>query len=133
MADVTFLNIVKWTDAECREYLEAQRWPDGPVCPKCGTAEPYTINRKSATKNVVSKLYRCRSCKKQFTATVGTIFEDSKIPLSKWFAAIYLMCASKKGMSAHQIHRELDVTYKSAWFMCHRASAKRCATRMVCR
>ena len=120
MADVTFLNIVKWTDAECREYLEAQRWPDGPVCPKCGTAEPYTINRKSATKNVVSKLYRCRSCKKQFTATVGTIFEDSKIPLSKWFAAIYLMCASKKGMSAHQIHRELDVTYKSAWFMCHR-------------
>lgn len=120
MADVSFLSVMKWTDEQCREYLEAQRWPTGPICPKCGAAEPWTINRKSATKNLVQKLYRCRSCKKQYTATVGTIFEDSKVPLSKWFAAIYLMCASKKGMSAHQIHRELDVTYKTAWFMCHR-------------
>lgn len=120
MADVTFLNIMKWSDQECREYLEAQRWPNGPVCPKCGEAEHWTINRKSATKNIVKTLYRCKGCKKQYSATVGTVFEDSKIPLSKWFAAIYLMCASKKGVSAHQIHRELEVTYKSAWFMCHR-------------
>ncbi len=122
MADVTFLNIMKWSDEQCREYLESQRWPDGPICPKCGESEHWTINRKSATKNVVKKLYRCKNkeCGKQYTATVGTIFEDSKIPLSKWFAAIYLMCASKKGTSAHQIHREMDVTYKSAWFMCHR-------------
>jgi transposase-like protein len=122
MADATFLSIMKWSDEECRKYLEGKRWPDGPHCPKCGTAEHWTIKRKSATKNVVKTLYRCKNkdCLKQYTATVGTIFEDSKIPLSKWFAAIYLMCASKKGVSAHQIHRELEVTYKSAWFMCHR-------------
>src|SRR5205085_1384807 len=65
-------------------------------------------------------LLRCKACKKQFTVMVGTIFEDSHIPLAKWFAAIYLMNASKKGVSAHQIHRMLGITYKSAWFMCHR-------------
>lgn len=96
------------------------RWPDGPHCPKCGAAKPWKLTRKSKTKNVVATLYRCRACKRQFTATVGTIFEDSKIPLSKWFAVIYLMSASKKGISAHQIHRQLHITYKSAWFMCHR-------------
>jgi transposase-like protein len=120
MASVTFLSILKWTDEQCRDYLEAERWPNGPICPKCGSADYWTINRKSATKHLVKKLYRCKSCKKQYTATVGTVFEDSKIPLSKWFAAIYLMCASKKGVSAHQIHRSVEVTYKSAWFMCHR-------------
>ncbi len=87
---------------------------------RCGADNPYSITRKSASKNVVRSLYKCRSCKRQFTVTVGTIFEDSKIPLSKWFAAIYLICASKKGISAHQLHRQLDITYKSAWFMCHR-------------
>jgi transposase-like protein len=122
MTDVTFLNILKWSDERCREYLEERRWPNGPICPKCGSADYWTINRKSQTKNVVKKLYRCKNkdCRKQFTATIGTIFEDSKIPLSKWFAAIYLMCASKKGVSAHQIHRSVGVTYKSAWFLCHR-------------
>jgi len=117
---VSFLSILKWSDDQCRDFLEASRWPDGPVCPKCGETEPYRIERKSRTKNKVTKLYRCKACRKDYTATVGTIFEDSKIPLSKWYAAIYLMCASKKGVSAHQIHRELEVTYKSAWFMCHR-------------
>jgi transposase-like protein len=116
----SFQQIMKWDDDKCRRYLEAQRWPDGPICPKCGEAKPYTINRKSKTKNKVSTFYKCRSCRKQFTATVGTIFEDSHIPLSTWFAAIYLMCASKKGVSAHQIHRMLGVAYRSAWFMCHR-------------
>ena len=96
------------------------RWPDGPWCPKCGEKDPYPVVRKTRTKNTVKALYKCRACLRQFTATVGTIFEDSKIPLSKWFAAIYLMCASKKGISAHQIHRQLGITYKSAWFMCHR-------------
>ena len=71
-------------------------------------------------KNKVTKLFKCRSCKRQFSATVGTIFEDSPIPLHKWFAAIYLMCASKKGISAHQLHRMLEINYRSAWFMCHR-------------
>ena len=77
-------------------------------------------NRKTKTKNTVQSLYKCRACKRQFTATVGTIFEDSKIPLNKWFAAIYLMCASKKGISSHQLHRMLDITYPSALFMTHR-------------
>ena len=118
--DVNFQAVLRWTDAECRSYLEQQRWPNGVVCPKCGGEEPYSITRKSKTKNAIQSLYKCRSCKRQFTATVGTIFEDTKIPLSKWFAAIYLMCASKKGISAHQLHRQLEITYKSAWFMCHR-------------
>src|SRR5437773_11312007 len=96
--EVSFLNIMRWTDEQCREFLIGRGWPDGPRCPKCGTPDPWAIERKSPSKNTVRKLYRCRACKQQFTATVGTIFEDSKIPLSKWFAAIYLMCASKKGV-----------------------------------
>ena len=116
----TFHEVMRWTDDECKTFLEQQRWPDGVQCPKCGADEPYTITRKSNTKNKVRSFYKCRDCKRQFTATVGTIFEDSKIALSKWFAAIYLMCASKKGVSAHQLHRMLGITYKSAWFMCHR-------------
>jgi transposase-like protein len=120
MAKITFLSVLQWTDDQCREFLEAGRWPDGPVCPKCGAENPYRIERRSKTKNVVKSLYRCRACRKDYTATVGSIFEDSKIPLQKWFAAIYLMASSKKGMSAHQLHRQLEITYKSAWFMCHR-------------
>lgn len=115
-----FLEVMQWTDDECRAYLERRRWPDGPICPKCGATEPYTITRKAASKNAVKSLYKCRACKRQYTATVGTIFEDSHIPLRKWFAAIYLMCSSKKGMSAHQLHRQLKITYRAAWFMCHR-------------
>lgn len=117
---VSYLSILKWSEEECREFLARRRWPNGPCCPKCGAAEAWKIERRSPSKNAVRALYRCRECKRQFTATVGTIFEDSKIPLNKWFAAIYLMCASKKGVSAHQLHRSLDITYKSAWFMCHR-------------
>lgn len=120
MAKISFLSVLQWSDDECRTFLEAGRWPSGPVCPKCGADNPYRIERRSKTKNVVKHLYRCRDCRKDYTATVGTIFEDSKIPLQKWFAAIFLMASSKKGMSAHQIHRTLEVTYKSAWFMCHR-------------
>jgi len=119
-SEVTFLKVLQWSEEECREYLERQRWPDGAHCPKCGADKPWRITRKAASKNAVRSLYRCRACKRQFTATVGTIFEDSKIPLNKWFAGIYMMCASKKGVSAHQLHRELEITYKSAWFMCQR-------------
>ena len=115
-----YLEVMKWTDEQARAFLEQMRWPDGPQCPKCGAPEPYRITRKSNTKNSVRSLYKCRACKRQFTVTVGTIFEDSKIKLNKWFAAIYLMCSSKKGISAHQLHRLLHITYKSAWFMCHR-------------
>jgi transposase-like protein len=102
-----------------RNTLERLRWPNGPVCPKCAGVEPYRITPKPGSKTRKG-LWKCKACRKQFTVTVGTIFEDSHIPLGKWLMAIHLMCASKKGMSAHQLHRMLGVTYKSSWFMCHR-------------
>jgi transposase-like protein len=100
------------------EYLEGLRWANGVVCPHCGESErePYRLNSKATTR----RLWKCRACRKQFTVMVGTIFESSHIPLNKWLAAFYLLCASKKGMSAHQLHRMLDITYKSAWFLFHR-------------
>src|SRR5574341_351272 len=118
----SFHEVMQWTDEQCREFLESQRWPNGAICPKCGAERPYAASRKvgSETKNKVTRFYKCRACKKQFTATVGTIFEDSHIPLSKWLAVRYLMCASKKGISAHQLHRMLGLHYRSAWFMAHR-------------
>src|SRR5438093_7912928 len=104
-----------------RELLESLRWPNGPVCPHCGGDEPYKLTPKPTSQRPGRKgLYKCRACRKQFTVTVGTIFEDSHIPISKWLLTIHLMCASKKGVSAHQIHRMLGVSYKAAWFMCHR-------------
>ena len=121
---------------KAREYLEAMRWPEGPVCPHCGLlGEAYRIVRKEKTKEQVIEmlrarkrirkaqkgLWKCKGCKKQFTVTVGTIFEDSHIPLHKWLLAIHLLTSSKKGMSAHQLMRNLDIKqYKSAWFMAHR-------------
>ena len=102
-----------------RALLEKMRWPNGPACPKCGGVDPYKLTPKPGSKTRKG-LYKCRACRKQFTVTVGTIFEDSHIPISKWLLAIHLLCASKKGMSAHQLHRMLGITYKSAWFMAHR-------------
>jgi transposase-like protein len=98
------------------EYLEAIRWPNGPVCPHCGESERKPYKLKSKTRS----LWKCAACRKQYTVMVGTIFESSHIPLNKWLLAFYLLCSSKKGMSAHQLHRMLGVTYKSAWFMAHR-------------
>jgi transposase-like protein len=98
------------------EYLESIRWPDGPVCPHCGDDERRHYPLKSKTR----RLYKCAACRKQFTVTVGTIFEGSHVGLNKWLLAFYLLCSSKKGMSAHQLHRMLGVTYKTAWFMAHR-------------
>ena len=104
-------------ETAAREAIEALMWPDGPVCPHCGcTGKIGKVQGKSARPG----LYYCGDCKKQFTVTVGTIFERSKIPLSKWWMAIHLMASSKKGMSAHQMHRMLGVTYQTAWFMEHR-------------
>lgn len=97
-------------------YLESIRWPDGPVCPHCGEGERKPYKLKSKTRS----LWKCAACRKQYTVTVGTIFEGSHIPLNKWLLAFNLLCSSKKGMSAHQLHRMLGVTYKSAWFMAHR-------------
>jgi transposase-like protein len=98
------------------DYLESIRWPQGPVCPHCGTLDEKHYRLKSQTR----KLWKCRACRKQFTVTIGTIFEGSHIPLNKWLLAFYLLCSSKKGMSSHQLHRMLGITYKSAWFMTHR-------------
>jgi transposase-like protein len=111
------------TEDSARAFLEAQRWPDGkPGCPKCGEiGRAYRLQPKEGSKSSVRKgVWKCGACRKQFTVTVGTIFEDSHIPLNKWLMAIHLLCSSKKGMSAHQLHRMLGVTYKSAWFMAHR-------------
>jgi transposase-like protein len=104
---------------KARQHLEAQRWPDGPICPHCGNADPARI-RAMAGKSHRPGVYQCNECREPFSVTVGTVFERSKIPLNNWMLAVHLMTASKKGMSAHQIHRMLGITYKTAWFMCHR-------------
>jgi transposase-like protein len=108
---------------KAREYLEAQRWPEGPICPHCGELDnAYRLQPKESKKDthVRKGVWKCAGCREQFTVTVGTIFADSHIPLSKWLLAFHLLCASKKGISAHQLHRMLKVTYRSAWFMAHR-------------
>src|SRR5918999_6291235 len=98
------------------EYLESIRWPNGPVCPHCGESE----RRPYALKSKTRRLWKCAACRKQYTVTVGTIFESSHIGLHKWLYAFWMVCSSKKGMSAHQLHRMLGVTYKTARFMAHR-------------
>ena len=104
-----------------RELLESLRWPTGAVCPKCGGDNPYKLTPKATSKAPGRKgLWKCRACRQQFTVTVGTIFEHSHVPISKWLLAIHLLSASKKSMSAHQLHRLLGVTYRAAWFMAHR-------------
>jgi transposase-like protein len=111
------------TDEAAREYLEAVRWPNGPVCPHCSNADQAKIYAIAANpaKKVRAGLYECKACNGQFTVTVGTIFEDSKIPLRKWLVAWYMLCTSKKGVSALQIQRMLDIgSYRTAWFMMHR-------------
>lgn len=102
-------------DTAAREYLEATIWPNGRVCPHCGTVDNSYVTSKAG-------LYRCAeaACRMDFTVTVGTVFERSKIALHKWLLASFLICSSKKGMSAHQLHRTIGVTYKTAWFMAHR-------------
>ena len=104
-----------------RELLERLRWPNGTVCPRCGADKPYKLVPKAGSKAPVRPgVYKCRGCRKQFTVTVGTIMERSHIPLSTWLLAFHLMSSSKKGFSAHQMHREFELDYKSAWFMAHR-------------
>ncbi len=106
-------------ETKAREALEMIVWPNGRVCPHCGNVDQEKI-AKAQGKAVRPGLYYCAACNGQFTATVGTVFERSKIPLTKWWLAMHLLGTSKKGMSAHQLHRMLGVTYKTAWFMAHR-------------
>ena len=110
-------------DDRCRELLERLRWPEGPLCLRCGGIE---VARLSV------KLLFCRKCEYQFSVTAGTIFHDTHLPLIKWFAAVYLLCESRKGMSANQLKRMLGTTYKTAWYLCHRIrAAMKAATPMM--
>jgi transposase-like protein len=104
-------------ETKAREHLEALRWPKGPICPHCGSVENIT---RLEGKSHRPGLHQCNECREHFTVTVDTLFERSHIPLNKWLLAFHLMAASKKGISAHQLHRMLGITYKSAWFMAHR-------------
>jgi len=122
----------RFTDEDiAREFIEKLRWPDGAVCPHCGAMDRvYRLTPKRTTdyqdksgkwRKPRKGLHKCGGCRKQFTVTVGTIFEDGHIPLHKWLLAIHLMCSSKKGISAHQLMRKLGIgSYKSAWFLAHR-------------
>jgi transposase-like protein len=114
----------KAKNEEARELLESLRWPNGVVCPRCESKDVVAVTANK-DKEIRKGLYRCKECRRnkrsnQFTVTVGSIFEDSHIDLDIWLQAITLLCSSKKGMSAHQLHRQLGITYKTAWFMAHR-------------
>jgi transposase-like protein len=117
MEPKSHLEVARLTEEEARAYLESIRWPTGAACPRCGSVEVTKLQGRSTRPGV----YKCRGCRKPFTVTVGTIFEDSHIPLSKWVLAFHMMCSSKKGVSALQLQRTLALgSYKSAWHMAHR-------------
>src|SRR6266542_1438572 len=100
------------TSDECRKYLEGLRWRDGVKCPRCRSGKISRIRERNQ--------FDCDSCRYQFSVTAGSIFHDSHLPLPKWFAAVYLMCEARKGVSANQLKRTLGVSYKTAWYLCHR-------------
>lgn len=103
------------SETKCREYLEALRWPDAIMCPRCSSIKISRIAKRNQ--------FDCDSCRYQFSVTAGTIFNDSHLPLWKWFLCVYLLCESKKGMSANQIKRTIGISYKTAWYLCHRVRA----------
>ncbi len=112
--EVNLINLIeRYSDEnKCREYLEALKWHDGVKCPRCGSEKVSHIVKRDQ--------YDCDECRYQFSITAGTIFHDSHLPLWKWFLAVYLMTESKKGISANQLSRSLKVSYKTAWYLCHR-------------
>src|ERR1700733_9078550 len=124
MIDADELNLMtlakEYSDEDkARALFESWRWPNGPVCPHCKCDDVYKITSKETTKKhnkARAGLYNCAACRKPFTATVGTVLEDSHIPMSKWVMAMFILCSSKKAVSALQISRMLGLTYKSAWF-----------------
>jgi transposase-like protein len=117
MTDMDLLTLARafYSDAKCREFLEELAWPDGPRCPRCKSNKISHIEKRNQ--------YDCDACRYQFSVTAGTVFHDTHLPLWKWFAAVYLMCESKEGMSANQIKRTLKIAYKTAWYLCHRIRA----------
>lgn len=110
------IDLCRFTEDQAREYLENLRWPNGAFCPHCGSVRAMALKGTACRPG----LRKCSDCRKQYTVTVGTIMERSHIALRHWVYAFARMCSSKKGISAHQLHRELGITYKAAWFMCHR-------------
>ncbi len=108
---------VMQSEAAAIAWVEARVWPDGPVCPHCGGVERIGKMGGKATR---IGLWKCYQCRKQFTVKVGTVFEDSHVPMNLWLQAMYLLCSSKKGISSNQLSRTLGVTLKTAWFMSHR-------------
>jgi transposase-like protein len=115
--EINLVNLIERYHSEesCRARLEELRWPDGVECPRCES--------KSIARMDERHQYQCRSCRYQFSVTAGTIFHDTHLPLWKWFLAVYLIVESKKGISANQLKRTLDVSYKTAWYLCHRIRA----------
>jgi transposase-like protein len=108
-------------EEKARAFIESKRWPNGPICPHCKGDSVYRLTAKAGSKRPVRPgVYKCAACRKQFTVRIGTIFEDSKLQLKHWLYAVHLMTSSKKGVSSHQMARELGITVKSAWFMTHR-------------
>jgi transposase-like protein len=115
-ADLT--NPIFQNETEARKHFETIRWPNGPVCSQCGAVSEHVT--KLEGKSHRPGLYQCNACRETFTVTTGSVMESSHIPLHKWALAFHLMASSKKGIAAHQLHRMLGITYKSAWFMAHR-------------
>jgi transposase-like protein len=115
--EINLVNLIEkyGNEAKCRDCLEELRWPEGVTCPRC--------NSKSISRYKDKYVYDCNSCRYQFTATSNTILHDTHLPLWKWFLATYLICESKKGISANQVKRALSVSYKTAWYLCHRIRA----------
>src|SRR5882672_2935940 len=116
--------VMDFTDEQAREYFERLRWPNGPICPHCGSQNAYRLQGNSTRPG----LLECRDCRKQFSVTVGCVMEDSHLPLRTWARAFHLMCSSKKGISALQLQRNLGIgSYRTAWFLAHRIrEAMRC-------
>lgn len=113
---INLTNKIFHDEAAARAHLESVRWPNGPVCPHCKSQNAKKLEGKSTRPGV----HWCNACEQPFTVTVGSVMERSKIPLAKWVLGFHMMAAAKKGVSSHQLHRQLGITYKSAWFMAHR-------------
>jgi hypothetical protein len=113
------------TEEKCLAYIEKMRWPHGVGCVHCGVMNVSKITREAAGKNKRATIYQCleKGCGKQFSATSGTIFNDTHLPLTKWFMAIAMICEAKKGISAKQVERHIGVNYRTAWHLCHRIRA----------
>lgn len=120
--DLTLISIMRRfsTEEAARAYFEGIRWPNGPVCPHCGSAKNYALTPNPKAR-IREGLFKCGECRDTFSVTVGTVMESSKVPLNKWLIAFYMMCASKTQISALQLQRQLEIgSYRTALFLCHR-------------